>query len=161
MLKNYHIFPELKREAVHNRQKVPYIYEYYNVSCFTSAPDALVLDILARFVNCLIKALNDMSKLPRFIVVVPETDILQFVNFSQQGTRYVCREAISWIVAQMARAIDAKKDQLLRKKAGAVIANEPKIVWVKAVKNMNLDTQSIKQINKFNSMLEDVLAEPI
>ena len=86
-------------------------------------------------------------------------DLINFIDYTKKGTRFIFREAIEWIVAQIIRVIDAKKDNLLRRCAGAVIANEPKIIWMKAIRHVHLPSFQLKLINKFNNMLEDVLAD--
>ena len=85
-------------------------------------------------------------------------DIINFVDFQNAGTRFVFNGAITWIISQMARAIESKKDHLLRIRAGAVVANEPKMIWVKALSRVFSSTAELKQVNKFNLMLENVLA---
>ena len=98
---NYYIFPGIRDKARSSRQPIPYIFEYYNVKCFYMATDVLITDVLVKLVNSLILALNDTLKLPRIILVVPDTDIIDFVNFSASGTRFVFSAAITWIVTQM------------------------------------------------------------
>ena len=159
MGQTYYMLDKLKRDAVTSRSPIPYIFEYYNVKAFYVAEDHLIKDVLARFVNALILALNDISKISRLVIVIPDEDIIQHVDFTASGTRFVLGAAITWVVSQMSRAVEAKKDNLLRRRAGAVIANEPKMIWIKALKKAHSSSDDRAQINKFNSMLEDILAD--
>ena len=92
-------------------------------------------------------------------MVVPDKDIINFVNFSASGTRFVLGGAISWLITNINRMLEAKKDALLRKRAGAVIASELKLIWTKTVKKAFHSADQRVQINKFNLMLEDTLAD--
>ena len=75
-------------------------------------------------VNCLIKALNNAFKLPRFIVVVPDWDILQHLERQDPElpiTSDDIDENIHWIVRKMIEAIEGKRDALFKIKPGSVI----------------------------------------
>ena len=98
--RNYHMFPSMRDEARISRQPIPYCFEYFNVSSLYAKPQSLVKDMLAKFQGALVSGLNNTSKLPRILVVVPDEDILKFVNFATLGTRFVLGAAISWIVTQ-------------------------------------------------------------
>ena len=71
----YHILPGIRAEAKANKKDVPYIYEYYNITCITSSPSSSIKTPLVRMTNALIKGLNDFIKLPKYIVVIPDNDI--------------------------------------------------------------------------------------
>ena len=159
MHKNYFAYPSLKDEVKLSRQPLPYAFEYYNVSAYYATPDALIKDVLARFYNALVSALNGSLKLPRILLVVPNEDRIKFVNFSLSGTCFVFSGVISWIVTNMNRAIEGKCDFLLRHHAGAVLVNESKVIWVKPFKCAYHSADQRVLINKFNMMLEEVLAD--
>ena len=97
-----------------------HMYKYFNVTCFTSNPQSLVKNTLARFVNCLIKSLNDKSKLPRIILVIPDADLMKFIKKSAdhdyENMQMFIEGALNWVMNQMTRAVDAKKDNLHRRK---------------------------------------------
>ena len=66
----------MKKEAWIVKHDLPYLYEQYNVSCFTTVPQSLTRNMLARLVNCFIKALNDTTKLPQLVLIAVDWDIL-------------------------------------------------------------------------------------
>ena len=72
----FYALGKLKTQASMKQKELPYMYNYFNISCFTSNPKSFERNTLARIVNCLVKALNDTVKLPRLILVVPDEDIL-------------------------------------------------------------------------------------
>ena len=61
---NFHAFPAWNTHAKITKCPGPYIYQEFNVRCFTANPLSEVKQVLARILNCLIKALNDSTKLP-------------------------------------------------------------------------------------------------
>ena len=67
IIKNYFMLPKMKIEAVNDRRPLPYIYDFFNISCLSPNPLSLTNNVIARMVNCLIKALNDAMKVARLI----------------------------------------------------------------------------------------------
>ena len=67
--------PEM-RKLTQFSMETPYVYDYFNIRCFPSKPASTNASIPARLVNCLIKATNEIEKLPRIIVVIPDWNIL-------------------------------------------------------------------------------------
>ena len=76
----FHALPGIKTEAVTSKKKIPYIYEYYNVTYFVTNPLGPPRNVLPRFTNALISGLNDAVEIPRFVVLVPNGDIAAYVK---------------------------------------------------------------------------------
>ena len=152
----------MRHKAQTARLQVPYVYDYFNVSCFTPNPSTHVTDILARFVNCLVKALNDMLRIPRLIIVIPDADILRFVMdkaLHKEHIPYMITTALTWIINQMIRAIDAKKDNLKRRKPGSLQSTEPKIIWVPMIDRIGFRSDNLEYRILFNTRLNDILCD--
>ena len=156
----YPILAELKNKAKIDKRSPPYLYDYYNVKCFTTNPLLVMTDTLVRLVNCVIKGLNETAKLPRFIVVIPDQDIVKYVDCSGKSATIMLGAAIHWLITEMLKAVNSKKDELMRRRPGAVVlSTEPKFVWVKMI-NMPLVTkQMVKVRAKFNKLLENALVD--
>ena len=88
---------------------------------------------MARIVNCFINALNDNMKLPRLVVIIPDHDILNYIYHYTSGISLICGSAIDWITSQVDRAVEIRKDYLRVRSIGAVSANEPKFLWIRAL----------------------------
>ena len=149
---------KIKTEAKIKKKQLPYIYEYFNISCFTPNPQSFMKNVLTKLVNCVIKALNDTNKLPRIILIVPDSDLLRYIDYDDHGIKEVTKGAVEWITTQIVRAVDAKKDFLMRRKPGAVIASEPKIIWVKMIDRVNGRSSLLALRSKYNEAMEDVLS---
>ena len=148
---------KLKTEAIIAKRQLPYIYKYYNVSCFTPNPRTLLKNTMARFINALIKALNDSLKMPRIILFVPEDDLLQFIKTDEHNAREVIFKCLNWMAIQVDRAIEAKVDALRIRKPGSILTNEPKIIWVKMIKRLNKTSEVLTLRTKYNEALHDIV----
>ena len=154
----FHALQQLQVEAKEARRQEPYIYEFYNVSCFTASPNSVIKSMLARLVNSLVKALNDCKKLPRIIMVIPDWDILKFLDHKTFGIKMIAEDAVGWIITQMNRAIESKKDTMRRRKPGSVVTGQPKVIWVTMMNRMNAPCKMLAHRMKFNDAVEKHLA---
>ena len=115
--RNYHALQKLKTEAIMTKKPLPYVYDYYNLSCFTPNPKSLLENTLARIINALIKALNDATKMPRIILIIPEGDILDFIGHSEKGMREAIFKCLEWLVKHIDRSLEAKNRRFAKAKA--------------------------------------------
>ena len=106
------------------------MYQYYNVFCFTPNPKSVLRNVLARLVNCLIKALNNAKKMPRMIIIIPENDLVEYLSHKNFDMKVLANKALNWVMNQMVRAVDAKIDNLRLRCPGAIVTTEPKFIWV-------------------------------
>ena len=58
----------------------------------------------------------------------------------------------------MDRAIEAKKDQLFRRKPGSVKEDEPRIIWINMIDRVNGRSQILAHRHKYNRVVENILA---
>ena len=106
---HFHILPEMKNKAAISKSEIPYLYQQYNVKCFASNLLSQLKDILTRLVNALVKALNDHQVLPRFVIVIPDDDIVHHALKYDVGVSMPVGAAINWLANQMIRAVACKK----------------------------------------------------
>ena len=120
-------------------------------------------NVASRLVNALVKALNSMKggdKLPKCIVVVPDWDLARYINYHDYDVHEIFTEVIEWIIINMKRAVESKKDFLMKKKAGAIATGEPKFLRVKMISRYGQNPDRILgQKGRFNRVLEDLLAD--
>ena len=162
----YDTFPtlvEMKHEVQVKQQAKPYIYDYFNVTGYMPNPISDLHSVLARILNALILGLSDVKKLPWILLAIPDQDILQYINYFEPGKSHVIGTALEWLVTNFEKAITCKKEDLHHQRAGAVAANEPKMLWVKMLKcSPNDASESSDQVDAvadtFNEILEKILA---
>ena len=154
--KNYGAFPALRAAALQdNEQPAPFIFSNYNVSTFT-ANDRSVRSIFARILNCLIDSLNKYHLLPRFIVMIPEWDILKHLNYYEFGISKMIGAGIEWLIDEISNLITDKKEQMRLVRPGAVTSLEPKVIWLKII-SRPYNPKIMLQREKFNAILEETL----
>ena len=110
-----------------------YVYEQYNVRCFTANPLSVIRNAATRFVNAFIKALNDYPFLPHLVLIIPQTDLFILIKSEGYEFRVMMEHIIDWIITVIDRLIQSKKDMLFTRKPGTVVHKEPKVIWVKAI----------------------------
>ena len=133
----FSVFQASKMEASIDKKKPPYLHDYYNVQFFCQAPLSSIRSTEARFINSFIKALNGKTKLPKYVLLIPDTDIIQGVveRICDYGFKSVYYEAIDYVMREMNKIVGIRKEDLRSKRTG-VLSNsiEPKFIWVTAMK---------------------------
>ena len=66
--------------------------------------------------------------------------------------------AMNWVINQMARAIEAKKDNIERRRARAIVSYEPKIIWISMMDRLNGSSRTLAFGRIFNDALKSILA---
>ena len=136
------------------------MFDYYNVMPFYENPLSQNKNTLSCIFNSFMSAINDKKSplLPKMIILILDWDILQFMNHYSYGVSMMSGKCIDWLLNNMKRVIEAKKDHLRCRRAGAVMSNEPKIISIKMINRSN--KQKILAVrNKFNRALKDLLAD--
>ena len=126
----------------------------------TSCPNH---SILSRVLNSLLEALNEKPHLPRYIIVVIDRDWLHHSKFVDFGAGGAITTAIQWWLWEFNRNIDSRKDQLHRKRPGALsMHSEPRFIWVTMLKWPYIHDSFLSAVYaltwKFNKNLERVIA---
>ena len=150
---------KLKTQALEEKRPIPYMYDHFNVQIFTANPLSSLRNVMTRLVNSLIKALNDATKLPRIILVVPDIDLLKHTKNFDFGTVETSTAAIDWVMTQMERAVEEKRDEIKKRKPGAIEPGEPKFIWSKMINRTNGFSNILKVRRKFNDAMESCMLD--
>ena len=155
--KIYHSFQHMRDSARTDRRSGPgpYLFNYYNISCFTPNPKSVLRDVLARLVNCFIKALNNAKRLPRLVIVIPEADLCNYINYNNFDMKILANKAINWIMIQMNRALEAKQENLAARCPGSILSTEPKFIWVEKFNRVNDFSKLMSVHYKYNEALQE------
>ena len=164
---NFHALPALNRQTKIDTKAALFIYQQFNVRCFNANPTSQVKTTTARIANCLIKALNDKNVddkegnklveqsfnhfLPRIIVVVPDWDIIKFLDHDDYSVDEVFGNAIRWMIDAMIEAVDDKKRQMKLLRPGSLMPGEPKFIWVKVIRRLGAYDKAMSVRNRFKS----------
>ena len=146
----------MKRQSEVTGKSAPYLYEYYNVVCATPHNGTNIRNALARILNSIVELLNNRAQIPRMIIVIPDWDLVRNMNHFDSGATYMAERSMHWICNEIDKIFEICKDEYMHRKKGALIAGEPKIIWVKMLYRPN-PSDCIKIRHKFNNALNDTL----
>ena len=105
----HHALPAMNTTVKMKKIDAPYIYDQYNIRCFTSNLLSNTHSVPARLVNCLIKALNEDDKIPRIITIIPDWNLLQYINFYSFGIQKIIGKVLKWMIKNIDNAVEGKK----------------------------------------------------
>ena len=92
----------------HGNHSIPYIYQQYKVKPFYQASSGSATWTLYKLFNSLVGALNKESKLPEYILMLPDRHIILDINYYRPGIGFIIDRAMSWLGKQLDRAISIK-----------------------------------------------------
>ena len=121
--------------------------------CCSSRYSSNNTNMLSRIVNSLAKDLNDSTKLPKYIVIVLDNDLIEYLAYADYGIASIFGEWIEFLADTCNDMVQTRKSQLPKK---AILHDAyPCIYWVTAPHHMYFkDNQSR---TKLNSCLESVI----
>ena len=130
-----------------------YIAQNFDVKIFTGTDDLLNRSVLGCLRNVLAFALNSKSKLPKYILLVINNDLIDCVKpASKPGTSMIFGRIIQWLADEYHSAILDCKTAL---KLKAVRNSFPQIFWVALPYHQNFTNGSTRF--KFNQSLDTVI----
>ena len=159
-LKQIHnTFLAMRDQARAERKPVPYIFDNYNVDFkIPGSIAAQSSSAIACILNNLIDAINREQLLPRFIIICPDWNILQAINYYDLGVSKIIGANLEWLIREVDPIIPTKKIELKAKQSGAVFYTEPKIVWIHMI-TCPYPSRVLALRKKFNAILEETLSK--
>ena len=112
---------------------------------------------VVRLLNVFIKALSEAKRIPKTVIFIPDWDILKYLNFYEEGARFMTSRIITWICTNISRAIQSKKDIFMHRKPGSVSDSEPQLMWVKMINRHGEFDRALTARPRFNRALEETL----
>ena len=138
---------------------LPFFFEYYNLSAYYKTSDVRT-PVLARINNALVEAMNKEIKLPRYILIIPDKDILEDAKFDNYKVIELMEQIVRYLANEMYGNIETRKEDLYCKKAGSLLPAEPRIVWVKMLVRpfiQNAKKYVFPYTKRFNEVLNDLV----
>ena len=131
-----------------------YVINYYNIDCHTMGLNNGIKSVIARMYNGLVNQLNVCKRLPRFIIFIPDHDIVRSSSiFFDFGARILCQTAINWLLIEANKAIEICKEGMKKICKGSVKTSEPKIIIAHLLHRPHQsDSQAIQRI--FNEAIQ-------
>ena len=129
-----------------------YARDLFEVCAFTKEPDGKVRDTISRFRNGLVDGINQEFLLPKIVVIVPDDDIINYLNYAETGVSKSIGRVLDWIMREHNRIIQSYKELLPMK---AKKSNYPQIVWIHAPTHDNFKNNIMRM--KFNSAIDSTI----
>ena len=156
-----------RKQQEHNKNVVlPYLEEYYNVEPFYPITSDVKSNATSRIFNAVMDALNKDNKLPRFLVVLLDKDILSDLKLFDFGLSKNIMAILNWLIHQINITVRRKKCHIRSMKPGALGSDDdPTTIFmdmIQRIGNFQKDSK-ITAYNdarfKFNSLLHKVVAK--
>ena len=122
---------ELKDKAVRADKPTPFIYERFNVFHFYRS--SLTHNAYIRMLNSFVDALNRRPHLPKYILLVPDKDLLEAIDFFNFGITKILGTCLNWLAKQFERMLESRHENIFKKCPGALRLEETKLIWVKMI----------------------------
>ena len=151
------VLQDWRSDAVSHNETSPYLYEQYNVTYWYKSvldPDPRAV----RLFNSFMDGLNSDAKLPRYIIIFPEDDIIRGTRHIDFGITCILEETLDWMFFEMVKNIKRRRDDLKTIRAGALSSIfEPRLIWVGMIDRPEpekiLDKKVLGLRRRFNEML--------
>ena len=125
---------DMRKTAITNHTNPLYLYDYYNVFTYVPSPSMGATRTIACTFNAAVEGLNNKRRLPRFVIVIVDKDIIEDVNIFEYGASKAIFKNVEWLVRQINIHIKRKRLEVLETKPGAVYTSDPKIVFVTMIR---------------------------
>ena len=127
-----------------------YIKETFDVSGYVNSKfKSDNPSVLCRLINALIKAINVEHVLPKWIVVVPDDDIIRALNHSKYGISNTLGRLVDHVMKEQEKAVTTAKE-ILPEKCKRVFY--PIFIWIQAPMHDNFNNNSERY--KFNKCIK-------
>ena len=113
LVSTLHSFQTMRTAARLNWKPVPYIYEQFNVTFAYINQTTYIRSTAARILNALIETLNRKNKLPTYIVIVVNKDLLANIGYFQNSITGIIERMVNWLVRKIHRMINIRVNNLL------------------------------------------------
>ena len=129
-----------------------YLKEKFEVSgFFTSRFTHHDNNAISRLRNLMASAIAKKTYLPKYILIVPDDDLVKYVKFDRDSFDEAMRKLLTNIMVQHNKYIITQKESLSKKSQKE---DQPQIIWIEAPCNDNFANNSWRR--RFNTCLNQV-----
>ena len=128
----YPTLQALRAKAVLDKVPKPYLYQYYNVIPKFPGINSNTRSTIARVFNEIVTALNERTRLPRYIFIILDKELLEAADHNNFGVHRIITELIEWMARNIDKTVDLRREDIRLKRPGAIFSSgEPRIIWTK------------------------------
>ena len=158
----YPTLQALRAKAVLDKKAKPYLFEYYNIIPSFPGVNSNVRSTVARIFNEFVTAMNERSRLPRYILFILDREILESADHNNFGVQRIIIELLEWLCRNIDKTIDLRREDVRLKRPGAIASSgEPRLIWTHMVTRpiINDPTRGFlfAQTRKYNDALDETV----
>ena len=151
-----------KNEQASDNKPLPYLYTQYNMSSWYRSPLSPHSNGV-RLLNSFIDGLNSTPKLPKYVLVFPDRDLITGLKFLDFCVILLLDEHVSWLFRKLNKEIKRRRDDLMAKRPGALASSfKPRLIFIMMLERPPMKSIKEKKImglkDRFNSMLMEAVA---
>ena len=105
----------------------PYIHEQFNVISYYKQFSTGVRRCAARIINALFEGLNERDRLPCYLVIIPDKDLISDIDVFEFGASRIITDVLQWMLKEINMFLHRKRLEILDKKPGAVAEDDLKL----------------------------------
>ena len=140
---------------------LPYLMNNYNVIPRFAGSNTVGKSLLATTLNEIIQGINEADHLPRYIIIMLDKDLIEFIQFGGFSCKVGFEHTIEWLSRMIENAINTRKEDLKLVKVGALEPGEPCIIWVKMLIRPFIKVTNkgyvFSQCHTFNTILQSTI----
>ena len=108
--------------------------------------------------NALVKGMNDQMRIPKWIVIVPEADIISDFDLPKKNlcVADLFAQTIEWIMKEMKLIIEESLKKGMPQSSTEIDRKFPNFLWITPVDHCNLNTKNRELREKFSKTLVEV-----
>ena len=154
-------FQAAKVEANLDRRRPPYLHEYYNVKFLLQPPLSNLKFVETRILNSIIEGLNEYERLPRYIIIILDTDLIASVD-TEFGVKISLTRLMKYLINQINWAMEVRRENIRNIKPGGIASSaEPRVIFTSVVQRLkNTDPRKhhiYKLVSKANKVIEEAV----
>ena len=104
---------EIKTKAHIAKKPGPYMYERYNVFSFFESP--VTFNSYARMQNAFIEALNRRICIPKYVIVLPDSNLVEASAYFQFDMAEILGICVNWLAKQFEKNLEICREDLVSK----------------------------------------------
>ena len=138
------------------------MYQQFNITALHQNSYGNTQSRLTRMNNAIVEKLNAEAKLPKYIIFIVDTEIIEMAGIYDFGIRDLLKDCLIWLSDNIVSNIETRIQDIKSKRPGVIFADdEPKMIWVGAVARPTIQARKedvFSLITKFNKMIMDMVA---
>ena len=134
-----------------------FLTKQFNIHAFYPG---LAVRGISRLLYPLAEAMKNRHKLPKYIIVMPDKDLICELGPKKFNTSIGMQTTLHYIMKELDIAVNRRRTDIADKKEGALPPpNFPTIIWVRMLKRPFIEggTAVFSLRNKFNNAIEEVI----